>query len=64
MRSLSVRPFTYLIYSSTAAFCSAVVTFSTNSLSGASTMKVTPNIVSARVVKMVKEAPSVSPKGE
>ena len=54
MRSRSVRLFTYFMYSSTWARCPAVVTWSTSSLSGASTKKVTPNIVSARVVKMVK----------
>ena len=40
-------------YSSTASFCSGVVSFSTHSLSGASTMNVTPKTVSARVVKIV-----------
>ena len=34
-------------------FCSGVVTCATSSLSGANTIKVTPNIVSARVVKIV-----------
>ena len=54
MRSSSVRFFTYAKYSSTLAFCSSVVSCATSSLSGASTMNVTPKIVSARVVKMVK----------
>ncbi len=52
MRSRSVRSFTALMYSSTAAFCSGVVTSSTYLLSGASTMNVTPNTVSARVVNI------------
>ena len=63
MRSRSVRFFVLSIYASTSAFCPGVVSFSTSSLSGASTMKVTPNIVSARVVKIVK-APSTPPVGE
>ena len=51
--SRSVFFFAIARYSSTAAFCSAVVSFSTHSLSGARTMKVTPKTVSARVVNMV-----------
>ena len=51
--SLSVFFFAMARYSSTAAFCSGTVSFSTHSLSGASTMKVTPNTVSARVVNIV-----------
>ena len=54
MRSSSVRFFTYAKYSSTSALCSAVVSCATSSLSGASTINVTPKIVSARVVKIVK----------
>ena len=54
IRSSSVRFFTYARYSSTSAFCPSVVSFCTSSLSGARTMNVTPNMVSARVVKMVK----------
>ena len=54
MRSRSVRPLTYFTYSSTACCCSGVVTCPTSSDSGARTKNVTPNIVSARVVKIVK----------
>ena len=56
MRSRSVRFFTYARYSSTSARCSVVVSLSTSSLSGASTMKVTPKMVSARVVKIVNDS--------
>ena len=63
MRSRSVRFFTYSMYSATASRCSSVVSLATSSLSGARTMKVTPKMVSARVVKIVK-APSAPPVGE
>ena len=57
--SRSVFFFAIARYSSTASFCSATVSFSTHSLSGASTMNVTPKTVSARVVKMVMSYSSV-----
>ena len=53
IRSRSVRFFVRSIYASTSSFCASVVSCATNSLSGASTINVTPNIVSARVVKIV-----------
>ena len=53
IRSRSVRFFVRSRYASTASFCSAVVSCATSSLSGASTMNVTPKIVSARVVNIV-----------
>ena len=53
MRSRSVRFFVRSIYSLTALRCASVVSIGTSSLSGASTMNVTPNMVSARVVNIV-----------
>ena len=53
MRSRSVLFFVAATYLSTSALYSGVVSCSTNSFSGAKTKKVTPNMVSARVVKMV-----------
>ncbi len=51
IRSNSLRLDVAFIYASTAAFCSAVVIFETNSCSGANVIKLTPKTVSGRVVK-------------
>ena len=51
MRSLSERFAVFSMYASTSAFCSGVVICETNSCSGAKVIKVTPKMVSGRVVK-------------
>ena len=53
MRSRSVFFLTAATYASTSSLRSGVVSCCTSSLSGASTINVTPNTVSARVVNMV-----------
>ena len=52
MRSRSERFLAWQMYSSTAALLPGVVSSPTHSCSGAMTMKVTPNIVSGRVVNI------------
>ena len=51
IRSRSLRLEVALTYASTAVFCAAVVIFVTKSCSGAKVIKVTPKMVSGRVVK-------------
>ena len=51
MRSRSLRFAVASIYPSTSVFCSVFVIFDTNSCSGANVIKLTPKMVSGRVVK-------------
>ena len=65
-RSRSLRFFAHVTYASTSAFCSDVVISAIISCSGQSTMKVTPKMVSGRVVKISNErlSPSIGKKTE
>ena len=51
IRSRSLRLAVAAIYASTSSFCSEVVILATNSCSGAKVIKLTPKMVSGRVVK-------------